>query len=184
MGKYTEQKKIEAVAFALATSYGRAAEKYGASKSTIYRWKNKYEHKVDQSKYDFDIEQQNGTEQNEEQSTNQKTTARKVKKISEEATKKATENVTEDLEDEIKALSNDMLQTAWKAVDEIDDLIQTGKEGADKDKWLKAVVGAMDYLVKNSNLITGEPTDRVEGDMTFADLAKKARDWDDEEETD
>jgi len=51
---YSEKYKRKVVAFALATSYEKAAEKYGVGKGSISRWIKKNKNRTEQT---------NGTEQ-------------------------------------------------------------------------------------------------------------------------
>lgn len=156
MSKYNREEKLKILAYALATSYGKASEKFGPSKSTISRWRKELDD-PDPANYDFDFpEQENGTERQNGTERENEITSQKVKEMSEEAVEDAKADVKERLVEDIEQLSEKMINTAEDAVTEVKELIQQGKTEKEYSyQWLKAVVGAMDYLVKNAQFLKG-----------------------------
>jgi len=139
--RYSQEIKDEAMTRALAGEpYSSVAEDVGTSKSTIARWVKQHQQQVTE---------RNGTERN-------------AAKKREEAAGQAATRAMAKFEQMQAQLADDLMETATRAREKIREALEHGPGDKEWAQWLRATVGALDYCIKNAQLLAGEATDRSE----------------------
>ena len=151
MAKWTEEDKLRALAIVETSSASEASRQTGIPRGTILGWMQEWK------------------SANGESINNQSTFPKRVREISDEAMAEAKEEVREYLVDKVKEWSNSIMQMSMKAAERAFEVVQHQPPDdistVDLARWLHALVGAMDYGVKNHQLLEGKATSRAEGEL-------------------
>ena len=165
MPKWSQEDKLRALALAQASSAGEASKQTGIPRGTILTWMRA----VNQS----------------DQSTNQSTLPKTVRDVAKEAVESAKAEVRDYIVDQVRQWSSSMMEMSIEAAKQAMVAVQhkpaDDTSTADWARWLHALVGAMDYGVKNHQLLEGKPTGRQEvvnsdGDQSTRESLQTVRD--------
>lgn len=165
MAKWSEEDKLRALAIAEASSTLEAEIETGIPAATIRSWRKRMN--LNQKPVVTKSTTRNATLKKiateRATATQHGVTSKKVQKLTEEAIEQAKEEVKEFIVDEIKDWAMQIKSMSLAAVMKAKEAVEQGPtEDEPMAAWLRALVGAMDYGVKNHQLLMEKPTERTE----------------------
>lgn len=156
MAKWTPEEKLKALALADVATCAEASKETGIPQGTIKRWR---------------METRASEPNDGEPNRTERTYApKRIRELTEEAAQRVQDEVSEYIEYNMKALADQYKATAKKALDKLAEAMDTGpREEEPMAAWVRALVGAADYALKDSQLLEGKPTERqeVRGEVTM-----------------
>ena len=150
MAKWTEEQRLKALSIAAATSAREASVQMGIPRGTITRWMSEFK-----GEYDDNIPH---------------SPSRKAKKLADEAIEEAKAEVREVVVDQVKQLSQKILEVNIAALDALKDAIEKGPTQDESNaQWVRALGSIMAQGVDRQQLLDGKPTIRSEVNMDGTD---------------
>ena len=150
MAKWTEEQRLKALSIAAATSAREASVKMGIPRGTITRW-------MSESKGEYDDNIPHGP-------------SRKAKELAEEVIEEAKAEVREVVVDQVRQLSEKLLEVNLRALSAIEEAIDAGRNPDESNaQWVRALGSIFAQGVDRQQLLDGKPTQRSEVNVSDAD---------------
>lgn len=150
MKSYTRIEKEEALLLAEVVGPTKAGKQLGIPAPTICGWKRK-------------------DKETDKQIEAQETLSKKRQENGERVLMRLAQNI----EQKQAKLADDLFGTAQLAQQKLDESLNSSTQTNEDATWMRAVVGALDYAIKNAQLLSGEATNRKESKHEYRHSTKE-----------
>ena len=147
---YTRAEKEEALLLAEVIGPTKAGEQLGIPNPTICGWKRK------EKEIDSKI-------------AARETLAQKRQENGERILMRLAQNI----EQKQAKLADDLFGTAQLAQQKLNEILNSPTQQSEDATWMRAVVGALEYAIKNAQLLSGEATNRKESKHEYRHSTKE-----------